>query len=91
MAHAARSTLVTVEEIVDDDLLGDESVAAGALPALYVDAIAVAPGGARPLGCQDLYDADDDALAEYAEAARTPAGFATWLAAFLAEPAPALS
>jgi glutaconate CoA-transferase subunit A len=90
MAHAARTTLVTVEEVVDDDLLGDESVAAGALPALYVDGIALAPGGARPLGCQDLYDADDEALARYAEAARTPDGFVTWLEAFLADQAPAL-
>jgi glutaconate CoA-transferase subunit A len=91
MAHAARRTLVTVEELVDDDLLGDEAMAAGALPALYVDGIAVAPGGARPLGCQDLYDADDEAVARYAEAARTPAGFAAWLAGFLADPAPALA
>ena len=88
--HAARSTLVTVEEVVDDDLLGDEAWPPARCRRSTSTAIAVAPGGARPLGCQDLYDADDDALAAYAEAARTAAGFAAWLEAFLAEPAPAL-
>ena len=42
MAHAARTTLVTVEEVVDD-LLADDQVAAGTIPALYVSAIAIAP------------------------------------------------
>ncbi len=32
MAHAARNTLVTIEEIYDGDLLGDERMAAGTLP-----------------------------------------------------------
>ena len=39
-AHAARATLVTVEEIVDGDLLADEALAAGTIPALYVSGIA---------------------------------------------------
>ena len=42
MAHAARTTLVTVEEIVEDDLLADDRSAAGTIPALYVSAIAEA-------------------------------------------------
>ena len=86
MAHAAARTLVTVEEIVDDDLLADEATAAGALPAMYVTGIAVAERGAWPLGCQDLYEPDYDELGRYAEAARTEEGFAEWLAAFLASP-----
>jgi glutaconate CoA-transferase subunit A len=84
MAHASAQTLVTVEEIVDDDLLASEETAAGALSGLYVTGVAVAPGGAWPLGCHDLYDADDEELSRYAEAARTEDGFAAWLAAFLA-------
>lgn len=87
MAHAARRTLVTVEAITDDDLLASEASAAGALPAMYVSAIAVAPRGAWPLGCQDLYDADAAELGRYAMAARSAAGFAAWLAGFHAGPA----
>jgi len=80
MAHAAGRTLVTVEEVVEGDLFADEATAAGALSSLYVTDIAVAPGGARPLGCQDLYAPDHEAIARYARAARTAEGFAAWLA-----------
>ncbi len=90
MAHASARTLVTVEEIVDEDLLADEATAAGALPAIYVTAVALAPLGAWPLGRQDLYEPDDDELGRYADAARTDEGFATWLAAFLAGPVRAI-
>ena len=87
MAHAARRTLVTVEEIVDDNLLGSEASAAATLPAMYVSEVALAPRGAWPLACHDLYDADGAALAGYASAARSEAGFRDWLAGFLAAPA----
>ena len=83
MAHAAKCALVTVEQIVDGSLMDDEASAAGTLPALYVGGVAVAPRGAWPLGCQDLYDADEAELVRYASAARTQAGFATWLAGFM--------
>ena len=75
LAHAARRTLVTVEDIHPGDLLADPALAPGTLPHLYVDRIALAPGGAWPLGFADRYPADDGALARYAEAARTAAGF----------------
>ncbi len=83
MAHAARGSLVTVEEIVDGSLLADEATAAGVLPGLYVEAVAEAPRGAWPLGLQDLYAPDAGELARYAEAARTEAGFRAWLDGFL--------
>ncbi len=89
MAHAARRTLVTVEEIVDDDLLADEVVAAGTLPALYVEAIALAPGGAQPLGLEGVYEADRAMLVDYAEMAQSADGFARWLDRFLATKAAA--
>ncbi|HEX2114826.1 MAG TPA: CoA-transferase [Alphaproteobacteria bacterium] len=85
MAHAAKETIVTVEEIVDGSLLADEATAAGVLPSLYVSAIAEAKNGARPLGLQDLYAVDDGAIARYAEAARTEAGFREWLDRFMDE------
>jgi glutaconate CoA-transferase subunit A len=89
MAHAARQALVTVEEIVEGSLLEREEVAAGVLPAMYVGGVALAPRGAWPLGCQDLYDADDAELLRYAAAARSEDGFRDWLRSFLARPAQA--
>lgn len=85
MAHAAKTALVTVEEIVDHDLLGDETTAAGVLPALYVGAVAAAPRGAWPLGLAGCYPADEAELARYVKLARDEAGFARWLDLFLAE------
>jgi len=84
MAHAARGALVTVEEIVDGSLLDDEATAAGVLPSLYVQGVAVAPRGAWPIGLADRYPADEAAIAAYAAAARTEAGFRQWLDAFIA-------
>lgn len=79
MAHAAKSTLVTAEKIVDEDLTADETTAAGTLPAMYVDAVALAPMGCRPLALPGFYDADVEAIRAYAKAAATADGFARWL------------
>jgi glutaconate CoA-transferase subunit A len=84
LAHAARTTLVTVEEIVDGSLLADETVAPGVLPNLYVTAVAEARRGAWPLGLFDIYRPDDAELARYAAAARTEEGFRAWLDGFVA-------
>jgi glutaconate CoA-transferase subunit A len=88
MAYASRMTLVTVERIRETSLLDDEVTAAGVLPALYVSAVAQAPRGAWPYGLWGEYPADAEAIARYATAARTPEGFAAYLAA-QAEPVPA--
>lgn len=80
MAHAARSTLVTVEEVCDFDLIADERYAAGTIPALYVSAIAEVPRGAWPIGLEGRYEADAAHLALYARAARTAEGFKQYLA-----------
>lgn len=69
MSYASKGTLVTVERIVDGDLLADETMAAGVLPALYVDAVAEAPNGAWPYACWGQYVADVPALSSYAKAA----------------------
>src|SRR5579863_4583937 len=79
MAHAARRTLVTVERIQDDDLLANETSAAGTLSSLYVTAIAEALQGAWPLGLAELYATDDAHMALYAAAARTEEGFRNYL------------
>jgi glutaconate CoA-transferase subunit A len=81
MAHASRETLVTVEEIVDTDFLRDPALAAGTISSLYVTAIAVAKGGAWPVGLDNAYAPDSKALAEYASSALTDDGFARWMRA----------
>ena len=84
LAYASKRTLVTVERIVDRNLLESEDSAAGVLPSLYVDAIAVAERGAWPLALWDEYPADEAEIARYAAMARSEDGFRAYLSAFLA-------
>jgi len=80
LVHAANKVLVTFEKIVDDSLYTTEASAACALPAFYVDGIAVARNGAWPCGLTDVYPPDAEAIRAYAAAAKTEAGFAAYLA-----------
>jgi glutaconate CoA-transferase, subunit A len=84
MAYAAKRTFVTVERIVERNLLETEDSAAGVLPSLYVEAIAVAERGAWPLPLWDEYAGDDAEVARYAAMARTDEGFRAYLSAHLA-------
>ncbi len=79
MAHAAIQTFATVEEISDADLLADESLAAGIIPALYVSAVVEAKAGAWPLGLWGSYPPDEAFLRDYATRAKTEAGFRQFL------------
>ena len=83
MAHAAADTVVTVERLYDGDLLADETLAAGTLPALYVGHIAVVPEGTWPIRF-GTRPTDATHLAEYAALAASEAGFQTYLARELA-------
>lgn len=85
MAHAAAKTVVTVEKIVDNDLLADPLTAAGTLPGFYVESIAVAERGAWPLPLPDHYAADGEHLALYAKMAATAEGFAEYLDRYVYE------
>jgi glutaconate CoA-transferase, subunit A len=89
MAHAAGTTLVSVEETTDADLLADDRTAAGTIPALYVSAIAEARRGAWPIGLRRSYPPDREHLRHYAELARTEGGFARYLDEFVLERAAA--
>jgi glutaconate CoA-transferase subunit A len=89
MAHAARTTLVTVEDIIDDDLLADDVSAAGTIPALYVSALAPAREGAWPVGLRGVYPPDLEHLRLYAEMAATEAGFERYVERFVLQPAAA--
>jgi glutaconate CoA-transferase subunit A len=87
MAYASRIALVTVERIVEENLLADEMTAAGVLPALYVTAVALAPKGAWPYGLWGEYPTDSAEIARYAKAARTVDGFSAYMAQAQMEPA----
>lgn len=80
LSHAARTTIVTVEHIVDDNLLADPLRAPGVLPGFYVDSIAIAKHGCWPLGLPDHYDTDAAHMKEYAQLAATRDGFEAYLA-----------
>jgi glutaconate CoA-transferase subunit A len=79
MAHAAATTVVTVEKIQDGNLFDDPWLAAGALGGFYVDKVALAPKGAWPLALADHYGLDVSHLAEYARMAASEGGFADYL------------
>ncbi len=83
MAHAARETLVTVEAIVDDDLLASDETAAGTIPSLYISAVAEAEFGARPLAFWDAYPAEAAQISDYVRLARSEDGFARYVARYL--------
>ena len=80
LTYGSAQTFVTVEKIVDTNLFESEATAAGALPAFYFSGIAEAERGAWPLGLTDVYDPDGQELRRYVQAARTPEGFAAYLA-----------
>ncbi len=79
LAHAARETLVTVEAVSEVDLLADERLAAGVVPALYIGACAEAPRGAWPLGLTEHYGVDGPHLDSYADLAASAVGFRRYL------------
>ena len=80
MAHAARTTFVTVENIVDGNLLEDDARSGSVLPAIYVTGIAVAKRGAWPLAFADQYSMDDAAIGRYMVLARSAEGLAQFIA-----------
>jgi glutaconate CoA-transferase subunit A len=83
LAHAARRTVVTVEKIVDENLLEDERLAPGAISATYIEAVAVAARGAWPIGLLDEYAMDAAHVASYAKLARTDDGFRDYLSRYV--------
>ena len=82
MAHAAKNTLITVEEIVDFDLMQDELYAPATIPSHYVSACCIAERGAWPLPLPTRYKADANELARYVSLARTEQGFNEYLQSY---------
>ncbi|MEO8137520.1 MAG: CoA-transferase [Betaproteobacteria bacterium] len=83
LAHASRRVLVTIERMVAGNLLDDETMAPGVINGVYIEAVAVAPRGAWPIGLLDEYPLDSAHFAEYAKMARTEAGFHAYLETYV--------
>ncbi|PRX99841.1 CoA transferase subunit A [Allonocardiopsis opalescens] len=73
---AARRSLATVEEIVDELAPVPGAVL---LPARVVTAVAEVPGGASPSYAQGYYDRDNDAYQAWDAIGRDRAAFTDWL------------
>jgi glutaconate CoA-transferase subunit A len=80
IAHAALASYVTVEEIVEDNLMEDEATGGATIPSMYISGVAPAPNGAWPLAMPGYYAADAGYLERYCQAARSEEGLAQWLA-----------
>jgi glutaconate CoA-transferase, subunit A len=73
---AAKRSLVTVEEVVDEL---EPVPGAVVLPSWVVDRIAVVPGGAHPTYAQDYSRRDDDFFVAWDKVARDRETFAAWI------------
>jgi glutaconate CoA-transferase subunit A len=73
---AAKRSLVTVEEIVDSL---DPVPGAVLLPSWVVDAVAVAPGGAKPSYAHGYYERDNAAYRAWDAVSRDREKFSAWL------------
>src|SRR5690606_4783357 len=87
---AARRSLVTVEEVVDEL---DQRPGAVVLPSWVITAVAVVPGGARPSYAHGYYDRDNAYYQQWDAISRDRERFTAWLAehVYAARPATAAS
>jgi glutaconate CoA-transferase, subunit A len=74
---AARRSIVTVEEVVDD--FGPRSANAVILPSWTINAVAVVPGGARPSYAHGYYPRDNAFYVAWDEIARNRERFNAWM------------
>ena len=82
---SARRSVATVEEIVDD--LGTTGTNAIVLPSWTLNAVALAPGGARPSYAHGYYDRDNAFYTAWDAIARDRERFTEWIDANIKHPA----
>jgi glutaconate CoA-transferase subunit A len=87
VALAARQTVVTVEEIVDD--LQPPSPNSVVLPHWTIAAVVLAPGGARPSYAHGYYGRDNAFYAAWDGIARERETFLAWMQEHVLQAAPA--
>jgi glutaconate CoA-transferase, subunit A len=73
---ASSRSLVTVEEIVDELVPQPQGVV---LPAWTIDAVALAPGGARPSYALGYYERDNEFYVRWDEVSRERERFVDWM------------
>jgi glutaconate CoA-transferase, subunit A len=83
---AAKRSLVTVEEIVDD--FGERSLNAVILPSWTIRAIAVVPGGAFPSYAQGYYKRNNSFYKEWDAISRERGSFLAWMKANVLDQGP---
>ena len=76
-AMASRAIVLTVEEIVEPDLISSDPNRV-LIPGFRVNAVVHAPWGAHPSPVPGYYNRDHQAFIEYRRASRTPRYFKTW-------------
>lgn len=84
LIKAAKRVLVTVEEVREgaaETLAEYEEAVSG----IFLDAIAVVPGGARPFGCPGYYDEDAAAIRAWLAAAGDPQAMRAHLDGIIAD------
>jgi len=77
-AYAARKVIVTVEEIVTNDVVRSDPNRT-LLPAHAVDAVVLCPGGAHPSYAQGYYDRDNAFYREWTAVSRDGSAVLSWL------------
>lgn len=82
---AARRSLVTVEEVVDEF---DVRPGAVIIPSMAVTAVAVVPRGAWPSYAQGYYERDNEAYRAWDDVSRDRATFSSWLSDTVLHPTP---
>ncbi|WP_018699266.1 CoA transferase subunit A [Amorphus coralli] len=82
---AAKRSVVTVEEVVDDLDAGPNACV---LPDWTVSAIAVVPGGAHPSYTQGYYDRDNATYLEWDKVSSDREAFAAWMKANVLDAGP---
>ncbi|MEJ1087769.1 CoA-transferase [Microbacterium sp. Mu-80] len=89
MARAATTTVVSAERIVSTEELAQQHPSTLILNRSETDHVVEAPGGAGFTAFVPEYPRDDVAQRAYADAARSPEAWETFLAGFLGEETPA--
>lgn len=84
LARAARRVVVTAEQVLETEL--KPGPAGTFLPAIDVDMVVRAPGGAHPAGCTGRYPFDEEHLRDYVNAAQDETSFDVYLEQYVFGP-----
>jgi glutaconate CoA-transferase subunit A len=86
VAFAGRRVIVTVEEIVGDDVIRADPNRT-IVPSQVVDAVVECPLGAYPASVQGYYERDDRCFREWSEMGRTAGAVRRWVDAYVRDTA----